>query len=220
MKVLQKRYVHSTLTVVLLGAALTQQAGSQTVYQAPQGEFEGKPVVNIVFQPEQQPLEARELYDLLPVKRNQPYRAVDVRAAIERLYATGRYQDIQVDVSPVEPDPQHGVLVRFITKNSWFIGAVSAQESLAGPPTRGQIVNAARLQLGDPFDPEQMSAAVANIRKLLVNNGYFDPVVEPQLQYDTSYQEVHIIFVVKAGKRGRYFDPPGRPPKRPPAKRC
>ena len=204
---LRKRYVHSTLAVVLLGAAISQRGGAQTQAPAPSqtagAEFEGRSIGNIVFDPEAQPLEGRELFDLLPLKRGDPYHAVDVRTAIDRLYATGRYRDIQVDVSPVGS----GVLVRFITTNTWFIGAVDAKENLSAPPSGGQIVNAARLQLGDPFDPGQIPPAVANIRKLLTDNGYFDPDVEPQIQYDTSYQQVHVTFVVKAGKRAHYYDP-------------
>ncbi len=198
MKGVRKRYVHSTLAVVLLSAALTQRGEAQTAAQ-----FEGKPIANIVFEPASQPLEGRELFALLPVKRNELYRAADVRTAIERLYATGRYQDIQVDASPIG----NSVLVRFVTKSSWFIGAVAAESHVAAPPSQGQIVNAARLQLGDPFDPAQIPPAVANIRKLLVDNGYFDPVVEPQLEYDQDYQQVHITFSIEAGKRAHYTDP-------------
>jgi len=207
MKLLRKRYVHSTLAVVLLGAALPQRAPTQVTTQTPGTGFEGEPVANIVFEPAEQPLEGRELFDLLPVKRNQPYHAADVRTAIERLYATGRYQDIQVDASPIALNQTQGVIVRFITKNSWFIGSVDAEERLGAPPSPGQIVNAARLQLGEPFDPAQIPPALTNIRKLLINNGYFDPQVEPRYRYDNSYQQVHITFVVEAGKRAHYFDP-------------
>ena len=195
---MRKRYVNDTITLVLLGAALTRYAFPQTT-----ADFEGKPVVNIAFTPEMQPLEGRQLFDLLPVKRDQPYHAADVRTAIERLYATGRYQDVQVDASAAA----NGVLVRFITRGSWFIGAVDAEENLAAPPNRGQIVNAARLQLGDPFDEAQIPVSVANIRKLLIDNGYFDPVVATRYRYENAYQQVHITFAVQAGKRAHYFDP-------------
>ncbi len=201
---LRKRYVTWILAVVLLSLGSAGRATGQTAPAAnPPGEFEGETVVNITFDPENQPLEGRELFDLLPIKRGQPYHGSDARAAIERLYATGRYRDIQIDA---ERGPG-GLIIRFITKNSWFIGAVAAEESLGEPPTRGQIVDAARLQLGDPFDPAQIPPAVANIRKLLVDNGYFDPIVDPRLEYDDVYDQVHITFVVKADKRARYTDP-------------
>jgi outer membrane protein insertion porin family len=204
MKVLRKRHVTSIPTVILLSVGIAGLAAGQTAptVNAP-GQLEGETVANIAFEPARQPVDGRDLFDLLPIKRNQPYHAADARTAIERLYATGRYQDIQVDITR---DPA-GLNIRFITKNSWFIGSVSAEEGLAEPPTRGQIVDAARLQLGDPFDPAQIPPAVANIRKLLIDNGYFDPVVEPQFVYDDIYDQVQITFAIKAGKRARYVDP-------------
>src|SRR4051812_9251763 len=61
---------------------------------------EGRRIVDIFFEPSRQPLEIPKLFEILPVQRNQLYKASEIRAAIERLYATGRYQDIQVDASP------------------------------------------------------------------------------------------------------------------------
>ena len=84
-------------------------------------KYEGKQVLTIQFDPRQQPLDPSELHDILPLQTNQPLRMADVRASIERLFATGRYADIQVDVKP----SGDGVAVTFLTKNSWFIGDVS-----------------------------------------------------------------------------------------------
>ena len=63
-------------------------------------KYEGKQVLTIQFDPRQQPLDPSELHDILPLQTNQPLRMADVRASIERLFATGRYADIQVDVKP------------------------------------------------------------------------------------------------------------------------
>jgi outer membrane protein insertion porin family len=189
-------YTTSILPVCLLSVVFG--AGGQA-----QIAFEGQRIANIVFDPAQQPLEGRELFEILPVKRDQPYRAADIRAAIERLYATGRYEDIQVDATPLAG----GVGIRFITKNSWFIGGVVADEDFGEPPSAGQIVNASRLALGAPFDREQIPQAVENIRKLLDQNGYFGAKIEPDFEYDNVYQQVRIKFSVKAGKRASYEAP-------------
>src|SRR5580693_58670 len=165
-----------------------------------QDQFEGQPVVNVAFDPPEQPLEGRELFEILPVKRGQKYTSADIRAAIERLYATGRYADIQADANSVAG----GIAVTFITKNSWFIGKVKTNGEFADSPNAGQIVNASRLQLGDPFDVTQVPAAVENIRKLLVQNGYFAPKIDPQFQYDNTYQQVNITFAIQTGARARY----------------
>jgi len=202
-------YARSILAVFILSFGLAirvvardtpTQAGTNPPSSS---SFEGQRIVNIAFDPAQQPLEGRELDEILPVKRGELYRASDIRTSIGRLYATGRYLDIQVDASP----SAGGVAIRFITKNSWFIGKVSTTDDLPEPPPAGQIVNASRLQLGDRFDPAQIPVATENIRKLLVQNGYFHPSIDPQLAYDTTYQQVNITFAIRTGKRARYSVP-------------
>jgi outer membrane protein assembly factor BamA len=93
--------------------------------------YEGKPVVNIIFEPREQPLETSEIAAMLPLKRDQPFHMSTEREAIQRLFATGRYSDIQVDLEPYN----NGVIVKFITKNSWFIGNVSVFGRTSSPPT-------------------------------------------------------------------------------------
>jgi len=197
MKLVRQRYGTGFVAVFLL------ISGVRALHAQTAADFEGQRIVNIAFNPTMQPLEAAELFRILPVKRNEVYSATSIRAAIERLYATGRYQDIQVDAIPAAG----GVALTFITKNSWFIGNVAATADFGEPPNVGQIVNASRLQLGDPFDIDQIPAAVENIRKLMVQNGFFEPRIAPQYQYDGIYQQVHVTFVVKTGKRARFEAP-------------
>ena len=61
-------------------------------------KYEGKQILAIQFDPKEQPLDPSELHDILPLKPDQPLSLTEVRATIERLFATGRYADIQVDV--------------------------------------------------------------------------------------------------------------------------
>ena len=166
-------------------------------------QFEGKQIAQIAWDPSVQPLAMSEITALIPLKKNEPYRAADVRAAIERLYATGRYQDVQVDATAVD----NGVSIRFITAASWFIGHVAVQSDLSDPPTSGQIVSASRLDLGVPFDEAQVTVAEGNVRRLLVNNGYFNPEVTHRLEYDKTFQQVAITFVIGKAKRAVYEAP-------------
>src|ERR1019366_3687210 len=85
-------------SVLLLAAAQPRSLPAQ--YR----KYEGQPVVNIRFEPAQQPLEGAELFEMLPLKRGQPLRMSEVRASVERLFATGRYSDIQVDAEPANGD--------------------------------------------------------------------------------------------------------------------
>src|ERR1051325_1502107 len=125
---------------LLLLVAATQPAR----LDAQTSQYEGKPVANIVFEPRDQPLEVSEIAEILPLKRGEPLRMDTVRAAIARLFATGRYADIQVDAEPYNG----GVIVKFITKQSWFIGDISVSGDISSPPNPGQLANATRLELG------------------------------------------------------------------------
>jgi len=165
--------------------------------------YEGKKVVNILFEPREQPLEPSEIAEMLPLKRDQPFHMSTERAAIERLFATGRYADIQVDVVPYN----EGVIVKFITKNSWFIGNVAVLGRLSDPPNRGQLVSAARLELGQPYTESKLDAAIAGQKRLMESNGLFFGDVRPIFDYDTEHQQIKIRFEVTSGRRA-HFGPP------------
>jgi outer membrane protein assembly complex protein YaeT len=165
--------------------------------------YEGKTVVNILFDPPEQPLEPSEIAEMLPLKRGEPFHMSTERAAIERLFATGRYSDIQVDIEPYNS----GVIVKFITKNSWFIGNVAASGRISSPPNPGQLVSATRLELGQPFNESKLDQAIAGQKHLLESNGLFLADVHPVFDYDTAHQQINIRFVVNSGRRAR-FGPP------------
>jgi len=82
-------------------------------------DYEGQPIRAIEFQPEKQPYSADYLRGILPLKLEAPLRLAEVRTAIERLYATGRYEDIAVDARP----GQGGVILQFRTSISVLRGA-------------------------------------------------------------------------------------------------
>jgi outer membrane protein assembly complex protein YaeT len=165
-------------------------------------KYDGKEVLTIQFDPVEQPLDPSELHEILPLKIHQPLTMASVRASIERLFATGRYADIQVDAEPY----QNGVIVRFLTKNSWFIGSVSAVGSLSNP-TPGQLENATRLDLGQPYTEAKLREAVAGQQRLLESNGLYLSGIHPVLDYDSAHQQVNLRFAVDAGRRA-HFAPP------------
>jgi outer membrane protein assembly complex protein YaeT len=202
MRLVRPRYALCILAVVFLSLAAPPCARAQEPPQSPQS-FDGQTVIRILWAPDPQPIAIAELIAMVPLKKDQPYRTSAVRASIERLYATGRYRDIQVDTMPVDG----GVTVRFITKGAWFIGHVGVESDVADPPSPGQIASASRLDLGVPFDEDAVPAAEVSIRKLLTDNGYFDPIVNHRLDYDAVFQQVNITFAIDTGKRAKYSAP-------------
>lgn len=166
--------------------------------------FEGKVVKVIQFDPVQQPLEPGELHEILPLKIGQTMRMEVVRESIDRLFRTGRYADIQVDAEPY----QDGILVRFVTKNSWFTGDVQVHGG-SSPPGVGQLENATRLELGRPYTEAQVTEAEAGQQHLLELNGLYSSTIRPVFDWETSrdYQQVNIRFDIASGPRARFTAP-------------
>ncbi len=162
--------------------------------------FEGKAIVSVAFEPSAQPLEPAVIRETLAVKESSPYRAADIRTSIERLYATGRYRDIQVDAQP----SGDGVALRFVTEGAWFVGRVLVETDISEPPNAAQIVSAVGLDLGMPFDEAEVVLGQESIQKLLRENGYFSATVGYRLDRDPGHQQVMVTYVVKPGKRTHY----------------
>lgn len=165
--------------------------------------YEGRTIATIQFVPHEQPLDPAEINDLLPLKIRGTLRMADVQASIERLFATGRYKDIRVDAE------LHGeeVIIRFLTNANLFIGRVSVDGDLPDPPNPGQVVSAARLELGQPYSEEKLAQAQEGIRNLLAGNGLYESRISPEFTYDSEAQQVHIRFLIEGGRRARFAPP-------------
>jgi len=176
-----------------------------TLLQAQPMKYEGLLVRTIHFIPVQQPVDASELHDILPVRISQPLHLADVRAAIAKLFATGCYLDIQVEAQPY----QDGVALVFRTQNRWFIGALSASGRIASPPNRGQLETATGLELGQPYSEAGVQQGMANQKHLLESNGLYNGEIHPVFDWDTGrdYQQVHLRFNVDSGRRAHFTTP-------------
>jgi outer membrane protein insertion porin family len=199
MKLVRTRLAYCPCVMILLAAASPFQLLGQ--YQ----KYEGMVVRNISFDPREQPLEPSELHDILPLKMGEPLKAATVRATIERLFATGRYADIEVDAQAY----LDGVAITFRTKNSWFVGGVSVTGNISSPPNKGQLENAADLDLGKPYTESSLERGVANQKRLMENNGLFHGVSRPILDWETNreFQQVNIGFDVDRGRRAIFGMP-------------
>src|SRR5690348_9056642 len=85
--------------------------------------FEGKPISAVRFEPLQQPLPVDQLSSIVGFKINAPLHTDELRSAIKRLYATGRYSDVAVEGEP----SAGGIAVIFRTQDQWFIGPVQVR---------------------------------------------------------------------------------------------
>ena len=166
-------------------------------------EYEGRPIEGVRFEPPLQPVARADLNRLVPFQAGTPLRQSDVRDAIKRLYNTGEYQDIEVtwESSPT------GVVLVFRTVEQWFVGPVEVRGKVSLPPSEGQLANAARLELGTPFNDEDIDTAAKGIQDLIQRNGLYQGTIQPKVERDNEHQQVSLTFEVNSGKRARLTAP-------------
>jgi outer membrane protein insertion porin family len=184
------------LPAVLLVASFV--SGTVTV-DAAITSLEGRRISAIEFDPVAQPLPRGELDTLLPFHAGETYQSGLIRAAIQKLYSTGRYTDIAVDARTTN----EGVVIRFITTDATFVGRVSAEGS-PDPPSPGQLVTASKLLLGTEFADNDLPPALENIQNRLRANGLYNAKVTPQLTRDPDIQQINIDFRIDSGDRAKF----------------
>ncbi len=185
------------LVFLILPVATAQNNGAQNK------GFDGQRILDIRYDPAKQPLDPRDLARAQTLKKGEPLRLTAVSTAIDQLYATGYYDDIQAEAEPGDG----GVVVRFVTKTRWFIGHVGAEGKLSTPPNRGQITNGTQLTLGQPFDETALHAAEDTILRLFHDNGLYEAKVNTNIGREPDIQQLNFTFNLKTGKRAKYERP-------------
>ncbi|MBI3207964.1 MAG: BamA/TamA family outer membrane protein [Candidatus Solibacter usitatus] len=165
-------------------------------------DFEGKPVAEIRFEPDGQPLSITELSLITSISPGQSLTAAAVRNAIQKLYATGRYEDLRA--AATLRDGQ--VVLTFITTWNWFIGRVTV-DGVDEPPNREQLISATKLELGSLYSKEQLDTAAQGLKTVLLANGYYAPNIRSVVEQYPEHSEVQVQFVIDPGDRAYYSRP-------------
>src|SRR5436190_3412538 len=181
--------------LVALLAGLSPAFGQDTIA----ARWEGRTVSRIEFEPQQQPLPLEELNRLLPFKAGDALRMDQVREAIQKLYATGRYSDISFQA---EPDGS-GVALRISTELTYFISGVNVSGE-SEPPNRNQLITASKLELGGLFMEADVDQAVNNFQDKLRVNGFYNAGVQHRVDLRGETSEANIYFEIATGARARF----------------
>lgn len=156
-------------------------------------EYEGKTIVRVEL-PRVMERDRDHLLELLPLKQGATLDRDQVRASIRALFATGRFADIQAEVTP----SGSGVVLSFVTSPNYFVGAVEV-EGAPNRPSANQIVNSSKFQLGELYAQDKLDRALQNITQLMQENGYYRARVTAETTANLSNQQVDILFHVSAG---------------------
>lgn len=152
--------------------------------------------------PPAQPLPASELNRLVGIAPGQRLSAISVRSAIQRLYATGRYDEIAVDAQLQDQQ----VVLTFLTRQNWFITRVTV-EGFVEPPNREQLLSATKLELGARYSDDQMVSAIQGLQQVLRANGFYSARIQPLVERFPDQYELHIQFLINPGPRAYFARP-------------
>ncbi len=145
--------------------------------------------------------DADRLLQMLPQKPGQPLDRDQVRDCIRTLFATGRFSDIQAEVTPSGDD----VILTFSISLDFFVGAVDV-EGARTHPSYNQIVNASKFQLGELYTLDNLDHALQNIRQLMQENGYYRARATAESTSNATTQQVNILFHITAGEPAHIGD--------------
>lgn len=139
------------------------------------------------------------LESLIVQKVNQPLDKYKVRQSVQALYDTGQFANIQVEA---QQDSNGQVVLIFDARENFFFGDVLV-EGAPDPPGGNQLVNAAKLALGERFTAQKITAAIEGMQALLHADGYFQARIDPNYSWDKKSQQVKVTFLVSKSPRAR-----------------
>ena len=143
------------------------------------------------------PEEAASLLAATPLKIGEPLTREALHDAMQALFATGRFSDIQAEADRTETA---GVRLRFLTIANFFVGMVTI-EGVSMNPSANQLASATRLQLGELYSREKLDRALAGIQRVLEENGFHQSRVTISEQRDEQQHQVNLTFHVVRGPR-------------------
>ena len=120
----------------------------------------------------------------------------NVRAAIQALYASGRYQSIEVDAT----SGGAGTRLEFKVRPHFYIATVRLEpDDFLDRSLSGFF----RLPIGEKLSQNRVDRIVAQTEQLLRSEGYFDATVQAQVETDDKAHLATIVLKAGASRRAR-----------------
>jgi outer membrane protein assembly factor BamA len=193
------------VAVLVLGCELAAQVappsheGIETLSLASGfASYQGLTIRAIDF-PGVSPGDQDRLRQLIPLKLGDSFDRDLVRRSMQVLHATGRFADLRVEA---ERTVEGEVSLAFVTDPNYFVGDLRV-EGNPSRPTANQIVNASKLQLGEPLTQQKLDRALTNINRLMQENGYYKSTITDEQHKNAQNQQVAILFRVHSGPQAR-----------------
>ena len=188
--------------VLWMVAAASASWGQLPARPSPEGvslgtiaPYLGVPIVEIEIAGVAQQ-DAAHLLSATPLKLGEPLTRQVLHDAMQSLFATGRFADIQAEAERTST----GVRLRFVTVQNFFVGQVAVVGATTSP-TPTQLATASRLQLGELYTQEKVERAQGNLQRVLEENGFHRAKLTVSEQRNQEHHQVDLTFQVDLGPR-------------------
>jgi outer membrane protein insertion porin family len=173
------------------------EAKSLSVAQASLVGWKGLKVLKVEFQGvtfgAKDPLPGQ-----LPQQAGQPLDPAKVQASIRRLFASGRYRDIQVSG---ERDGSSVTLI-YVGIPRYFVGRVLI-DGVKDERLASLLEYSTKLQPGAPFTDADIAAGTDGVRQALSNSGFFQATIAPTMTVDKPDAQINVTYTVNVGPQAR-----------------
>ena len=134
----------------------------------------------------------------LAQKVGRPLNPEQVRASVRRLFASGRFRDIEVR------GVRHGntVTLIFAGPPRFYVGRVTI-EGVKSERLTSLLEFATKLSPGTAFTQSQVAAGTEGITEILQQQGYYEPKVSAQQETDKPGDQVNVTYTISIGQQAR-----------------
>ena len=173
----------------------------------------GKTVIRIELKTDAQ-LNLYQFKEQIVQQKGEPLDATKVDESLKNLYATGRFASLRAEAEP----EAGGVVLTFAGTARFFIGVVQVMGT-PKPLAPSTLAAAARLPLGRPLHPDDLTTAKEDIQNVLHDNAFYQAKIQASVVRDPVTQEANILMTITPGRQARlrgvtYNGHPANSPKR------
>jgi outer membrane protein assembly complex protein YaeT len=138
------------------------------------------------------------LLQQLAQKAGAPLNAEKVRETERRLFATGRYTNIDVHVEPAG----NGVRLTFAGAPRYYVGRVQINGIVEDRLT-SLVEYGTNLNPGTAFADADLEAATNSVKRTLALNGYYEPKIAVKTTRDDYGQQINLTYTIAIGPEAR-----------------
>jgi outer membrane protein assembly factor BamA len=143
-------------------------------------------------------LDETNLLPLLAQHAGEAFDEEKVKRSISALRATGKFQDVQLNVVP----DVKGVRVLLILQPGLYFGIYEF------PGAKGfgysRLLQVADYPPQGPYNRSDVQQAAEQLTKFFQQNGYFEIKVEPHIEPDAAHGIVNVTFQTSLGRKARF----------------